>query len=126
MCRHDCLNCHYSDCIDDNLTDKEISEIESRNHQLEVDMKLSEWMGVSGEKARHMRYRYRNEEEYKIKCRKASKKWSEKNKEKRHQYDTSEKRKAYFKEYYRKNKDKILEKRKERANGNSNLDYSYM
>lgn len=112
-CDRDCFNCRHKDCILDEVSDAEIAEIEKNNHALDNEIKLSEWMGVTGEKARHERYRYRNEDAYKAKCRRATKRWTEKNKDRRKEYDSD--RKEYHREYYRKNKERILAKRAKRA-----------
>lgn len=113
ICNHDCLNCRYSDCVRDDISESEISEIEQYDKEVHNSIMLSEWIGVKGEKARHERYRYRNNEAYKAKCKKATKRWTEKNKEWRKEYDSN--RKEYQREYYRKNKERILAKRAERA-----------
>lgn len=114
MCNHDCLNCEYKDCIEEDITLSEWDRSTEQDKRIINEEKLSEWMGVTGEKARHERYRYRNPEKYKEKCRRAAKKWAEKNPDKIAEYRKKD-RSAYQHEYYLKNKERIRLMHLERA-----------
>ena len=96
MCDRDCFNCPYDDCIDNTVSDEERAIADRKDEKIINDMQYRKWIGKKGEKARHERYRYKNNEKYRESTRNATRRWREKNPN----YKDTRDRKEYYRQYY--------------------------
>ena len=103
MCNRDCFNCPYADCIDNTVSDDEKATADGKDRKIENDMNYRKWVGIKGEKARHERYRYKNNEKYREKSRNATRRWREKNPG----YKDTRDRREYQHQYYLRKKGAI-------------------
>lgn len=136
VCNHDCLNCLHADCIDDDITQQEISDIEDNDKAIRYDEaydrarlkgNVKVFLYVHSDKKKEAYKRYMQSEKGKARTYRFN--HSEKGKGTRKRYLESEKGKAYLKnkvvkaresgksaeyskKYYATHRETILEKHK--------------
>ena len=122
-CNHDCFNCIYKDCINDDISKEEKNLIEEQDRFVWVSQEIEKVSTKSGYKARHRRYYLSHIEErreygrnYMVEYRKQGrgKRYPEAEKKSQENYRKSGKHRENWKRYYERNKEELLRKHRER------------